>query len=98
MGGREAGDRKTAGESNPIPRGDRDTCKGWAGRDQALSRLLCAQLSRSETADLYELYKRLECFAVEIAVPQMSDRDIRRFENILIEPVAALQRGDVNTY
>ena len=21
-----------------------DTCKGWAGRDQALSRLLCAQL------------------------------------------------------
>jgi hypothetical protein len=28
----------------PVPRGDRDTCKGWAGRDQALSRLLCAQL------------------------------------------------------
>ncbi len=27
-----------------VPRGDRDTCKGWAGRDQALSRLLCAQL------------------------------------------------------
>ena len=22
----------------------RNTCKGWAGRDQALSRLLCAQL------------------------------------------------------
>jgi DNA-binding GntR family transcriptional regulator len=38
--------------------------------------------SRSETADLYKLYKRLECFAVELAVPQMSDRDIRRFENI----------------
>ena len=54
--------------------------------------------SRSETADLYELYKRLECFAVELAVPQMSDRDIRRFENILIEAVAALQRGDVKTY
>ena len=28
----------------------------------------------------------------------MSDRDIRRFENILIEAVAALQRGDVKTY
>ena len=28
--------------------------------------------SRNETADLYELYKRLECFAVELAVPQMS--------------------------
>src|SRR6476660_2493710 len=54
--------------------------------------------SRSETADLYELYKRLECFAVELAVPQMSDRDIRRFENILIEAVAALQRADIKTY
>src|ERR1700682_3187353 len=54
--------------------------------------------SRSETAGLYELYKRLECFAVELAVPQMSDRDIRRFENILIEAVAALQRGDIKTY
>src|SRR6202011_546038 len=54
--------------------------------------------SRDETADLYELYKRLECFAVELAVPQLSDRDIRRFENILIEAVVALQRGDANTY
>jgi DNA-binding GntR family transcriptional regulator len=54
--------------------------------------------SRNETADLYELYKRLECFAVELAVPQMSDRDIRRFENILIEAVVALQRGDIKTY
>src|SRR6266436_3884666 len=54
--------------------------------------------SRGETADLYELYKRLECFAVELAVPQMSDRDIRRFENILIEAVTALQRGDMKTY
>src|ERR1700731_3016385 len=47
--------------------------------------------SRSETADLYELYKRLECFVVELAVPQMSDCDIRRLENILIEAVVALQ-------
>jgi DNA-binding GntR family transcriptional regulator len=54
--------------------------------------------SRSETADLYELFKRLECFAVELAVPQMSDHDIRRFENILIEVVVALQRGDAKTY
>src|SRR5437899_10006602 len=54
--------------------------------------------SRDETADLYELYKRLECFAVELAVPQMSDRDIRRFENIPIEAVVALQRGDMKTY
>src|ERR1700730_4959998 len=54
--------------------------------------------SRSETADLYELYKRLECFAVELAVPQMSDCDIRRLENILIEAVVALQGGDVKTH
>ncbi len=54
--------------------------------------------SRNEAADLYELYKRLECFAVELAVPQMSDRDIRRFENMLIEAVNALQRADMKTY
>jgi DNA-binding GntR family transcriptional regulator len=54
--------------------------------------------SRSETADLYELFKRLECFAVELAVPQMSDCDIRRFENILIDATVTLQRGDVKTY
>ena len=54
--------------------------------------------SRDGTADLYELYKRLECFAVELAVPQMSDCDIRRFENILLEAMVALQRGDLKTY
>jgi len=54
--------------------------------------------SRRETADLYELFKRLECFAVELAVPQMSDHDILRFDNILIEAAAALQRGDAKTY
>jgi DNA-binding GntR family transcriptional regulator len=54
--------------------------------------------SRSETADLYELFKRIECFAVELAVPQMSDHDIRRVENILIEAGVALQRGDTKTY
>jgi DNA-binding GntR family transcriptional regulator len=54
--------------------------------------------SRNETIDLYELYKRLECFAVELAVPQMSDRDIRRFEETLAEAIAALQRGDIKTY
>jgi DNA-binding GntR family transcriptional regulator len=54
--------------------------------------------SRNETADLYELFKRLECFAVELAVPQMSDRDIKRFENMLIEAMVALQRADMKTY
>jgi DNA-binding GntR family transcriptional regulator len=54
--------------------------------------------SRNETSDLYELYKRLECFAVELAVPQMSDCDIRKFEDILAEAVVALKQGDVKTY
>jgi len=54
--------------------------------------------SRSETADLYELFKRLECFAVELAVQRMSNHDIRRLENTLIETGAALQRGDTKTY
>src|SRR5580692_3677431 len=54
--------------------------------------------SRDETADIYELYKRLECFAVELAVPQMSDCDIRQFENILLEAMAALQRGNMKTH
>jgi DNA-binding GntR family transcriptional regulator len=54
--------------------------------------------SRRETTDLYELFKRLECFAVELAVPHMSDHDIRRSENILMEAGVALQRGDTQTY
>jgi DNA-binding GntR family transcriptional regulator len=54
--------------------------------------------SRDETADIYELYKRLECFAVELAVPQMSDCDIRQFENILLDAMVALQRGDMKTH
>jgi DNA-binding GntR family transcriptional regulator len=54
--------------------------------------------SGSETADLYELFKRLECFAVELAVPQMSDRDIKGLENILMEADSALQRGDAKTF
>src|SRR4030081_2066392 len=54
--------------------------------------------SRNETADLYELYKQLQCFAVELAVPHMSDRDIRRYENMLDEAVAALRRGDMIIY
>src|SRR6266436_2772696 len=54
--------------------------------------------SRNETADLYELYKQLQCFAVELAVPHMSDRDIRQYENMLDEAVTALRRGDTTTY
>ena len=54
--------------------------------------------SRNETADLYELYKQLQCFAVELAVPHMSDRDIRQYENTLDAAVTALRRGDTTTY
>src|ERR1700726_3705803 len=43
--------------------------------------------SGSETADLYELFKRLQCFSVEMAVPRMSDRDIKGLEHILTDGV-----------
>jgi DNA-binding GntR family transcriptional regulator len=54
--------------------------------------------SRQETEDLYELRKVLECFAVELAVPQMSDRHIAGFEQLLNEAVEALHSGDMETY
>ena len=54
--------------------------------------------SRKEVSDLYELRNTLECFAVELAVPQMSDAHIAGFERILDEAVAALRRGDLETY
>lgn len=54
--------------------------------------------SRQETEDLYELRKVLECFAVELAVPQMSDRHIAGFEKLLDEGVVALHQGDMETY
>jgi DNA-binding GntR family transcriptional regulator len=98
MGGREAGDRQAAGESNPIPRGNRDTGKGGLVEIKPYRGFYVRSFSRSETADLYELFKRLECFAVELAVPEMSDHDIRRLEGVLIEAGAALQRGDAKTY
>src|SRR5712672_3606717 len=98
MGGREAGDRQAAGKSHPIPRGNRDTGKGRAGRDQPYRGFYVRSFSSSKTLDLYELFKRLECFAVELAVLDMSDHDIRRLEDVLIEAGAALQRGDAKTY
>lgn len=54
--------------------------------------------SRKETEDLYELRKTLECFAVQLAVPQMSDRHIADFERLLDQAVGALKRGDMETY
>ncbi|WP_316356045.1 GntR family transcriptional regulator [Devosia sp.] len=54
--------------------------------------------SRKEVEDLYELRKTLECFAVQLAVPNMSDRHIAAFERILDDAVTALQSGDLATY
>jgi DNA-binding GntR family transcriptional regulator len=54
--------------------------------------------SRKETEDLYELRKTLECMAVELAVPHMSDVHIAQFERLLDEAVAALKRGDMVIY
>jgi DNA-binding GntR family transcriptional regulator len=54
--------------------------------------------SRKETEDLYELKRRLECFAVELAVPRMRDCDIARFEFLASEAADALKRGDMTSY
>ena len=54
--------------------------------------------TRKETEDLYELRKTLECMAVELAVPHMSDVHIAHFERLLDDAVAALKRGDMATY
>lgn len=54
--------------------------------------------SRKEVEDLYELRKTLECFAVQLAVPNMSDRHIATFERILDDAVTALEDGDLTVY
>jgi DNA-binding GntR family transcriptional regulator len=54
--------------------------------------------SKKETNDLYELRKRLECFAVELAVPNMSDRHIEQFDRMLNRAVTARQNGDMEAY
>lgn len=51
-----------------------------------------------EIDDLYELRKTLECFAVELAVPRMSDRDISGLEKVLDAAVEALRNRDMETY
>jgi DNA-binding GntR family transcriptional regulator len=94
MGGREVGDRQVAGESAPFREAIGILAKGGLVEIKPCRGFYV----RSETADLYEFFKRLECFAVELAVPQMSDRDIGRFENILSEALVALQRADLKTY
>jgi DNA-binding GntR family transcriptional regulator len=54
--------------------------------------------TRKEIDDLYELRKTLECFAVELAVPRMSDRDIAGLEKVLDGAVEALRNRDMATY
>ncbi|MER8594256.1 GntR family transcriptional regulator [Mesorhizobium sp. M1182] len=54
--------------------------------------------SRKEIDGLYELRKVLECFAVELAVPHMSNHHIAAFERILGSAVDALRRGDMQDY
>ncbi|WP_342363859.1 GntR family transcriptional regulator [Terrarubrum flagellatum] len=55
-------------------------------------------LSRKQVEDLYELRKTLECFAVRLAVPRMTDADVDRFETVLDRAVTALRQGDMAAY
>jgi DNA-binding GntR family transcriptional regulator len=54
--------------------------------------------TRKEVDDLYELRKVLECFAVELAVPNMSDRHIANFRQILDSAINALELDDMAAY
>jgi DNA-binding GntR family transcriptional regulator len=54
--------------------------------------------SRKEIDDFYELRKVLECFAVRLAVPQMSDRHIEHLGQFLSAAIEALRRDDLAVY
>jgi DNA-binding GntR family transcriptional regulator len=54
--------------------------------------------SRKETEDLYKLRRRLECFAIELAIPRMRGYDIAWFELLASEATDALKRGDMETF
>jgi DNA-binding GntR family transcriptional regulator len=54
--------------------------------------------SHKEVDDLCQVYKQLACFAVELALPRMSDTRIGEVEEMLDKAAAALQGGDVNNF
>jgi DNA-binding GntR family transcriptional regulator len=54
--------------------------------------------SREQINDLYELRKRLECFAVELAVPRFGEDDLAALARLLDQAVAALERRDMPAY
>jgi DNA-binding GntR family transcriptional regulator len=54
--------------------------------------------TRKEIDDLYRLRRTLECFAVRLAVENISNADIAKLEKILDESVAALHRDDLLAY
>ena len=54
--------------------------------------------SPKEIADLYDLRITLECFAVRLAVENIDRAGIAELERLLDECVAALRRGDMQTY
>lgn len=55
-------------------------------------------LRRKEIDDLYSLRKALECFAIKLAVDNISNADIRIIDRILSDSLEALRRGDLQTY
>jgi DNA-binding GntR family transcriptional regulator len=54
--------------------------------------------SRQEINDVYELRKRLECFAVELAVPRFSEQHLKTIGRLLDDAVEALQTRDMEAY
>lgn len=56
------------------------------------------RFSRKEINDLYQLRRTLECFAIRLAVENISNADIARLEQVLDNGVAALERDDLAEY
>lgn len=56
------------------------------------------QFTRKEINDLYLLRRTLECFAIRLAVENISNVDISRLEDALDRGVAALERMDLAEY
>jgi len=54
--------------------------------------------SAAQVDDLYTVRQALESLAVRLAVPRLSDADIRRLIAILQEAETALERGDISAY
>ncbi len=56
------------------------------------------RFTAKQVRDLYDLRRQLECFAIRLAVDNVSNAHIAQLEAILNASVAALEAGDMSAY